>query len=159
MAGLVPAIHDLWWRKQGVDAGDVHGYDGMDLRRKTLDMPKFIEMDRSVTLADQMEDEGGPVVLVNIFVVPPADADRLVAAWAADAAFMKRQPGYVSTQLHRGLAGSGVFLNYAVWETAALFRAAFSNPEFQAQLAHYPESVTVSPHLFRRVAVSGICVA
>ena len=122
-------------------------------------MPKFIEMDHTVTLADQLKDEGGPVVLVNTFVVPPEDADRLFAVWGADAGIMKRQPGFISTQLHRGIAGSGTFLNYAVWETVAHFRAAFTNPEFQAQLTHYPESVTVSPHLFRQVAVPGICVA
>lgn len=122
-------------------------------------MPKFIEMDRTVTLADQLKNEGGPVVLVNTFVVPPEDADRLFAAWAADAAIMKRQPGFISTQLHRGIAGSGTFLNYAVWETVAHFRAAFTNPEFQAQLAHYPENATASPHLFRQMAVPGICVA
>ena len=52
-------------------------------------MPKFIEMDRTVTLADQLKDEGGPVVLVNTFVVPPEDADQLLAVWTADAGIMK----------------------------------------------------------------------
>ena len=122
-------------------------------------MPKFIEMDPSVTLADQLAEEGGPVVLINTFVVPPSDTDRLLAAWAEDAAIMKRQPGFISAQLHRGIAGSGVFLNHAVWETVAHFRAAFANPEFRARLGDYPESATVSPHLFRPVAVPGICVA
>lgn len=41
-----------------------HGYEDAD-------MPKFIEMDRTITLAAQLKDEGGPVVLVNTFVVPP----------------------------------------------------------------------------------------
>jgi heme-degrading monooxygenase HmoA len=122
-------------------------------------MPKFIEMDRSVTLADQLKDEGGAVVLVNTFVAPPEDADRFLAAWAADAEIMKRQPGFISTQLHRGIAGSGAFLNYAVWESVAHFRAAFANPEFRARLAEYPEGATASPHLFRPVAVAGICAA
>jgi heme-degrading monooxygenase HmoA len=122
-------------------------------------MPKFVEMDRTVTLADQLKDEGGAVVLVNTFVAPPEEADQLLAAWAADAAIMKRQPGFISTQLHRGVAGSGAFLNFAVWESVAHFRAAFANPEFRARLAEYPESATASPHLFRPVAVPGICVA
>jgi len=121
-------------------------------------MPRFVEMDRTVTLADQLKDEGGAVVLVNTFVAPPEDADQLLTAWAADAAIMKRQPGFISTQLHRGVAGSGAFLNYAVWESVAHFRAAFANPEFRARLAEYPESATASPHLFRPVAVPGICV-
>ena len=122
-------------------------------------MPTFIEMDPTVTLADQLEDEGGSVVLINTFVVPPAEAEALLAAWTADAAIMKRQPGFVSTQLHRGIAGSGVFLNYAVWESVATFRAAFTNPEFRARLADYPARATVSPHLFRTVAGPGICAA
>ena len=122
-------------------------------------MPKFIEMDRTVTLADQLKDGGGSVVLVNTFVVPPADGDALLAAWTGDAQVMQRQPGFVSTQLHRGIAGSGVFLNYAVWESVAAFRAAFTNPEFRARLSDYPETATVSPHLFRTVAVPGVCAA
>lgn len=122
-------------------------------------MPKVIEMDRSVTLADQLKDAGGEVVLINTFVVAPDDADRLLAAWTADAGVMKRQPGFVSTQLHRGIAGSGVFLNYAVWNSVADFRAAFANPEFRALLSDYPESATASPHLFRKVDVPGICPA
>jgi heme-degrading monooxygenase HmoA len=122
-------------------------------------MVKFIEMDRTVTLADQLKDEGGAVVLVNTFVVPPEDADRLLAAWTADAEIMKRQSGFISAQLHRGIAGSGAFLNYAAWESVAHFRAAFVNPQFRARLGQYPESATASPHIFRRVAVPGICVA
>ena len=56
-------------------------------------MPTFVEMDRTVTLADQLTVEDGPVVLINTFVVQAADADRLVSAWTADAEVMKRQPG------------------------------------------------------------------
>jgi heme-degrading monooxygenase HmoA len=116
-------------------------------------------MDRFVTLGDQLKSDGNPVVLINTFVVPPEESDRLIEAWSADAALMKAQPGFISTQLHRGIAGSGVFLNYAVWQSVAHFRAAFANPEFRARLAHYPEEATVSPHLFQKVAVPGICVA
>ena len=122
-------------------------------------MPNFAEMNATVTLADQLSDEGGPVILVNTFTVRAEEADRLVAAWTGDAALMKRQPGFISTQLHRGIAGSGTFLNYAVWESAAHFRSAFTNPEFRARLGAYPENATVSPHLFRKMAVPGICVA
>ena len=122
-------------------------------------MPKFVEMDPAVTLRDQCETEEGPVVLINTFVVPPEDSDRFLVAWGADAAIMKSQPGFISTQLHRGIAGSGTFLNYAVWQTVAHFRTAFANPEFRARLAEYPEGATVSPHLFRKVEVPGICVA
>jgi len=122
-------------------------------------MVAFVEMDEEVSIQDQLADTGGPVILINKFTVKPDEAEQLMRAWADDAAWMKRQPGFISTQLHRGIAGSGVFLNYAVWESTAHFRAAFTNPEFQAKLGHYPSSAIASPHLFRKVAVSGICVA
>ena len=85
-------------------------------------MPGFKEMNDVVSLADQMHaQDDGPVVLVNVFSVDPADEDALVAAWAHDAEFMKQQPGYISTQLHKGIAGSSTFFNYAIWESAESF--------------------------------------
>ena len=122
-------------------------------------MIEFVEMDAAVPLTAQMADEGGPVVLINTFTVPGEDADAFLAVWARDAAVMKRQPGFISTQLYRGIAGSGVFLNHAVWESTAHFRAAFTDPAFRAQLGAYPPGAKTSPHLFREVAVPGICVA
>jgi heme-degrading monooxygenase HmoA len=71
---------------------------------------------------------------------------------------MKGQPGFITTQLHRGIGGSCVFLNYAVWESVDAFKAAFAQPEFRERLAAYPRSVVASPHLFEKVAVPGICV-
>jgi heme-degrading monooxygenase HmoA len=121
-------------------------------------MVKFAEMDDKVTLFAQLEEQGGPVVLINKFNVDPGEVDQLIQAWAADAAVMQRLPGYISTQLHRGIGGSCVFLNYAVWESTRHFKQAFNNLEFQSQLAHYPSSAVASPHLFRKVAVPGICV-
>jgi heme-degrading monooxygenase HmoA len=122
-------------------------------------MVAFVEMDEQVSIRAQLADSDGPVILINKFTVKPEEAKQLIHAWADDAAWMKRQPGFISTQLHRGIAGSGVFINYAVWESTVRFRAAFTNPEFQAKLGRYPSSTVVSPHLFRKVAVTGICLA
>jgi heme-degrading monooxygenase HmoA len=72
---------------------------------------------------------------------------------------MKRQPGFISTQLHRAIGDSSAYFNFAVWESTALDRAAFTHPEFKASLAAYPSSVVATPHLFQKVAVPGICVA
>jgi heme-degrading monooxygenase HmoA len=122
-------------------------------------MVAFVEMDEAVSIRDQLEDTGGPVILINKFTVKLDEAEQLVGAWADDAVWMKRQPGFISTQLHRGIGGSGVFLNYAVWESTAHFRAALYQPEFQARLSHYPSSAVVSPHLVRKGAGPGICEA
>jgi quinol monooxygenase YgiN len=122
-------------------------------------MVEIIEMDKKVTLFTQMEEKGGPIIIINKFTVKPEEIDQFLRAWAADAQVMKRQPGFISAQLHRGIAGSCVFVNYAVWESPEHLKQAYNNPEFQALMAHYPSSVTASPHLFRKVAVSGICLA
>jgi hypothetical protein len=57
---------------------------------------QFREMDERVTYMHQLQQEGGPIVLVNVFSVEPEDAARLVEVWAEDAAFMKEQPGFIS---------------------------------------------------------------
>ena len=59
------------------------------------------------------------VVLRDASVLPGS-----AEALAIEAEIMKRQPGFISTQLHRGIAGSCVF----------------------------------TTHLFKKVAVPGICV-
>ncbi|MCR9136362.1 MAG: antibiotic biosynthesis monooxygenase [Alphaproteobacteria bacterium] len=120
---------------------------------------KLAELDEVVTLAAQMETEEGPIVLINIFTFAPEDEDALISAWTQDADFMKQQPGYISTQLHRGLAGSSALVNYAVWQDVRSFRDAFSNPEFVRLLDNYPDSAIATPHLFKKLAVSNHCVA
>lgn len=122
-------------------------------------MPGLSELDAVVSLADQMQANEGPVVLVNLFTVDPSDDEALVKAWAHDADFMKSQPGYISTQMHKGIAGSSTYMNYAVWQDVASFRAAFTNPEFQRRIAEYPASAVARPHLFNKLAVANHCVA
>ena len=123
-------------------------------------MPSSKEFSELVSLADQMKSgEEGPIVLMNIFTVDAAEEEALLSAWKHDADFMKAQPGYISTQLHKGIAGSSTFVNYAIWESVASFRAAVTNPEFQKRILAYPESASKSPHLFKKIAVAGHCVA
>ena len=114
-------------------------------------------LDAEVPIFQQLGADVSPVVLVNIFQVAQADIPALIKAWEADANWMKLQPGYISTQLHRAVGESCVFMNYAVWESVAHFKAAFSHPDFRAALAAYPSSVVASPHLFERVAVPNLC--
>jgi heme-degrading monooxygenase HmoA len=116
-------------------------------------------LDPHFPIERQIGIDAGPVVLVNLFLLDKADEQAFLDAWQDDAAFMKRQPGFISTQLHRALGDSPTFLNSAVWETTAHFRAAFGHPDFRAKIARYPSSATASPHLFQKVAVAGICVA
>jgi hypothetical protein len=70
----------------------------------------------------------------------------------------KRQPGFISAQLHRGIGGSSTFFNYVVRESAKYFKQAFSRPEFRSSMAELLADTVMSPHLFKKVAIPGICV-
>jgi quinol monooxygenase YgiN len=103
--------------------------------------------------------DSDPIVLVNTFIVPPGLADELVEVWRLDSEIMRRQPGFISAQLHRGVGASAVLTNVAVWESAAALLAAFNNDEFQRTLAQYPDGAVAYPVVVRPRAVPGICVA
>jgi heme-degrading monooxygenase HmoA len=116
-------------------------------------------LDPAFPIDRQIALDAAPVVLVNVVTLDKTDEQALLKAWQADAEFMKRQPGFISTQLHRAIGDSPTYFNYAVWESTSHYRAAFTNPEFRKGLSAYPSSVVAAPHLFQKVAVSGICVA
>ena len=122
-------------------------------------MPLLRPLDLAFPIDRQLAVDATPVVLVNLVTLDKADEPRFLEAWQNDAAFMKRQPGFISTQLHRAIGDSSAYVNYAVWESTAHYRTAFTHPEFKASLAAYPSSVVAIPHLFQKVAVPGICVA
>ena len=116
-------------------------------------------LDPAFPIDRQIAVDASPVVLVNVFTLEAADEAGFLKVWEDDAAFMKRQPGFISTQLHRAIGDSPTYLNYAIWQSTADFRAAFTHPEFRAKLSAYPSTAVASPHLFQKVAVAGICVA
>jgi heme-degrading monooxygenase HmoA len=122
-------------------------------------MPQMRPLDPAFPIERQLAVDANSVVLVNVFTLDAADEKAFLKAWQDDAVIMQRQPGFISTQLHRALGDSPAYLNYAVWDSTAAFRAAFANPEFRAQLSAYPPSAVASPHLFQKVAVPGVCVA
>jgi quinol monooxygenase YgiN len=121
-------------------------------------MAMVVETDEHVRLSDQLEENVGPIVLINKFNVKPEEADQFLRAWEKDATYFKSQPGFISAQLHRGIGGSGVFVNYAVWESTELFKKALSKINLQDLLSDYPAGTVASPHIFKKVAVPGICV-
>ena len=121
-------------------------------------MAKFIEMDDHVKFSSQLEEDVGPIVFVNKFTVNTEDINEFLKAWEADAAYFKSQPGLISAQLHKGIGESGTFINYAVWESTEHLKKAVNNTDLQSRLSKYPASTVISPHIFKKVAVPGICV-
>ena len=122
-------------------------------------MVNFKPLDENFPIEKQLGVDAGPVVLINLFTVNSEDQEALIAAWQNDALYMKKQPGYISTQLHKAIGTSSMYLNYAIWESVSHLRSAFSDPEFQNALSHYPSSAVTAPHLFEKIAVSDCCTA
>ena len=120
---------------------------------------KSLDLDAGIAFPEQLALDVGPIVLINRLQCDPADVDQLVRCYREDSMFMKRQPGFISAQLHRGVGASTTFVNVAVWESTGALRAAVTSPEFQAHLATYPPSTTAAPHVFTRMAVRGVCTA
>ena len=121
-------------------------------------MLQFQPLNQNVSIFQQLDTEASPVILVNMFQVAEAEIPALLKAWEKDANWLKRQPGYISTQLHQAIGGSTLLFNYAVWESVAHFSAAFNHADFKSTLEQYPSSTIASPHLFRRITVPNLCV-
>ncbi|WP_051644775.1 antibiotic biosynthesis monooxygenase family protein [Labrenzia sp. DG1229] len=60
-----------------------------------------------------------PVTLINVFEVPADQIDTTVEFWEKSRDFLRQQPGYISTRLHRALAPDARFqlINVAIWES------------------------------------------
>jgi quinol monooxygenase YgiN len=101
--------------------------------------------------------------LINKFNVKPNKVEQFLKDWAEDAIRFKQEPGFISTQLHRGIGKSSVFINYAVWESMEHYKKAANKILFSTQsqsplLKYDDKSLVISPDLFTKVAVPGICV-
>ena len=80
-----------------------------------------------------MSDSAQPLVLINAFEVADEADEEFVRDWKAARDYLKEQPGYVDTALHKAIA-PGVdfrFVNVARWESAEHFQKAISSEEFQ----------------------------
>jgi quinol monooxygenase YgiN len=121
-------------------------------------MTKVIEMDEKVSLGKQLQQEAGDVVLIITFIVEPEDEDKFVKTWASAAEISKKTSGVISAQLHKGIAGSRVWISTHVFESTEAIRQQYSNPDFPKKLSEYPDRIVTSSHVFKKVAVPGICV-
>jgi heme-degrading monooxygenase HmoA len=88
------------------------------------------------------------VILINPFEIPKGKEEAALKMWEKAAEYLKQQPGFVSTRLHRALSPDARFhlINIAEWESAEKFLAAINSDEFKrltegavAEFPHYPE--------------------
>ena len=75
-----------------------------------------------------------PVTLINVFQIPAGKEAQALAMWDAAAAFLRTQPGYVSTALHKSILLNAKYglINVAKWESIASFKQATAAMRAQA---------------------------
>ena len=122
-------------------------------------------MDKNVTINDQMVEEeenknGDSVILINKFDVDPNKIEQFLKDWTEISSYFKQQPGFITTELYKGIGKSSVFVSYQVWKSIDHFKKESSivlnSNEVQSRLAKYNDSLVISSHLFRNVVVPGI---
>ncbi len=74
------------------------------------------------------------VILINPFEVPEgADDEGFLRGWERAAEYMREQPGFVSSHLHRAVGPDARFrfVNVAEWASPQDFRAAVTSERFR----------------------------
>jgi quinol monooxygenase YgiN len=129
-----------------------------DSNSQNADTAKVIQMDPNVSFTTQIARNTAPVVLLSTFLVKPEYVKEFLSGFQKQFAIMRKQPGLISAQLHRGIAGSCLFMNYVIWESTDAFKRGYELPEFQAQLKQYPPGTEVAAFMFQTMAVPGMCL-
>ncbi len=75
----------------------------------------------------------GPVTLINSFQVAPGRDAAFRDLWGETSRYFVARPGFVSLRLHRAVDDDAPYrwVNVAVWESEADFRAAHGTEQFR----------------------------
>jgi heme-degrading monooxygenase HmoA len=91
------------------------------------------------------------VTLINTFTVEPERQHELVRLLIdATEQVMRRLPGFVSANIHRGLDGSHV-ANYAQWRSREDFETMLQNPEARDHMGRAAALAQFEPVLYEVV--------
>ncbi|MBD2074598.1 antibiotic biosynthesis monooxygenase [Phormidium sp. FACHB-592] len=68
-----------------------------------------------------------PVVLINVFSVPPHQEAAFINLWTEALERSKNEPGFIDAKLHKSLDPNArfEFINIAHWESEAAWQTAF----------------------------------
>ncbi|WP_350284351.1 antibiotic biosynthesis monooxygenase family protein [uncultured Croceitalea sp.] len=89
------------------------------------------------------------IILINPFEVPNGKLEESVTYWEACRDFLKKQPGYISTELHETIKDDAKFelINVAVWESPKAFTEASKKMAKELGVAP-PEGLRANPSLY-----------
>lgn len=96
------------------------------------------------------------VTLINVFTVAPENQQRLVDLLVeATDAVIKRLPGFISANIHRGIDGTKV-VNYVQWRRREDFEAMLRDPAAMPHLQKSARLATFEPHLYEVIHVENV---
>ena len=115
--------------------------------------PYLIPISRII---DRLTNDGRfsmSVILINPFEVPEGKEEEALAFWEEVADYMRKQPGFISTQLHRAIVPWARFqlVNVAEWSSVAHFEAAINSEEFKKLTDPYMDIFPHYPGLYEVV--------
>ena len=90
------------------------------------------------------------VILINTFTVPVGKVEEAIGMWEKARDFLKNQPGYLSTKLHRSLSADAKYqlINVAEWQNVETFKAATKLMREEANLPRI-KGLSISPFLYK----------
>lgn len=93
------------------------------------------------------------VILINPFEVPKGRENEALAFWERAAEYMRRQPGFISTRLHKAIVPWARFylVNIAEWESVMHFENAVKSEEFRVLTKPYMDVFPHYPGLYEVV--------
>jgi heme-degrading monooxygenase HmoA len=108
-----------------------------DFPGRDLPFPAHPGLYRVVAEDPPLGEDPGGVVLINAFEVPPDSDDAFLAAWEQTRVFLRDQPGYLATRLHRSLSPEVDFrfVNLGRYTSPQAFQAATGQPGFRQAAA------------------------
>ena len=73
------------------------------------------------------------VILINAFEVPAGKEQEAMEFWERVAEYMRKQPGFISTKLHKAIVPWARFhlINIAEWQSAEQFEAVIRSDAFK----------------------------
>lgn len=87
-----------------------------------------------------MNDQSEPVVLINVFAVPPDGDHMFMESWERARDLLRTQSGYLATALHQALTPQADFrwVNIAWWASPAAFGSAMGQLRASGVTVPYP---------------------
>ena len=90
------------------------------------------------------------VILINPFEVPEGQEEEALSFWGKAADYMKQQPGFISTRLHKAVVPWARFslINVAEWESIEHFESVMNSEDFKNLVGPYMKKFPHYPGLY-----------